>query len=70
VYTGDHNLTIVSNDRGTKAVTISQVGEKTVITAEQLSLRTLVGSHEWFLYDRRGERCPMDQLPKELQVAL
>jgi hypothetical protein len=70
VLYSDHMVSITSNDRVAKPVTIAHVGDRTVITAEQLWVPSLTGSRDGFLYDRPGARCPLDQLPKELQVAL
>lgn len=68
LYAGG-DLTIFASDRATKAATISHVGEKLRITVEAIALRTLPGSRDGFLYDHPGVMCPMDQLPKELQVS-
>jgi hypothetical protein len=65
----DRTLAITSNDRASKPVTVSRSGDQTRIMAEQLWLPWL-GNRDGFLYDRPGARCPLDQLPKELQVAL
>jgi hypothetical protein len=60
-------ITLKSDPSVSKGVQISARDGNVTIVAEQLNVRKIAGKQYAFLYDRTGERCAFDQLPKELQ---
>jgi hypothetical protein len=63
-------FTLKSDPSVAKGVTITTVDGKITIVADSVVMRTIAGTKQVFLYDRSGEACGLDQLPKELQPEL
>lgn len=60
--------TVIPGDGSTNTITIATLGDKLVISADQI-VSPKPAMHDVFLYNRSGTTCPLDQLPKSLELA-
>ena len=61
-------ITLKSGPTVSKGVQISALDGRVTIVAERMNVRKIAGTQYAFLYDRPGEACALEQLPKELQL--
>ena len=60
-------VTLKSDPSVSKGVQVSNLDGRVTVVAERMYVRKIAGKQYAFLYDRPGEACALDQLPKELQ---
>jgi len=62
-----NTVTLKSDPSAARGVTISTIDGHVAIVADRLIVRKIAGTQQAFFYDRPGEACGLDLLPKELQ---
>jgi hypothetical protein len=62
-----NTITLKSDPSLARGVTITTIDGQITIVADRLISHKIAGTQQAFLYDRPGEACGLDLLPKELQ---